>query len=79
MVSQRDKTVGGVCGEWRKYERRAGRTFRFCRAYPLIGRCSVGLDSYSHEECVEMFEESLRIPLLTRMRMWFDGLIAKWC
>lgn len=79
MVSQCDKTVVGVWNEWREYERRTGKAFRFYRVYSLIGRCSVGQDSYSHEECVEMFENSLRIPFLTRMRMWLDGLLAKWC
>lgn len=79
MVSQRDQTVVGVWNEWREYERRTGKAFRFYRAYPLIGRCSVSQDSYSHEECLEMFENSLRIPLLTRMRMRFDGLIARLC
>ena len=68
----------GIWDEWREYERRTGKAFRFYQAYPLMGRCSVVQDFYSHEECVEMFEKSLRIPILTRARMWLDGVIARW-
>ncbi|MBR4616658.1 MAG: hypothetical protein IKO55_13705 [Kiritimatiellae bacterium] len=67
----------GIWDAWRSYEKRAGKPFRFYRAYPLIGRGSVEHDPYTHEECERMLQTALRVPLLKRIQFWLDGIFAR--
>ncbi|MBO7741506.1 MAG: hypothetical protein J6S21_03040 [Victivallales bacterium] len=73
----KEKEKQGIWELWQSYRTRTGRSVRFYRAHPLIGRGTVEHDWVSPAECSATLDQAMHIPFIMRMKHWIDRIISK--
>jgi hypothetical protein len=66
-----------ISEKWMEYERRTGKSVRFFKAFPLIGRGSVVHDWVPHDEVERRFNRARHISVWTKLR-WLMGGYSWW-